>query len=183
MSIELLGAKMIAPFYGNSLYVWTAVLATTLGGLALGYFLGGNISARYPNKESLYIVLTCSAIVVGLLPITGPVIMSSTLNLELRLGISVSALFILTPPLLLFGMVSPLIINLLSTDPSLVGKSAGTVYAVSTFGGILATFLMGFYFIPYVGIKLSTYGTALALAIMPITLLASNSRNTINKTF
>lgn len=168
MAIELLGAKMIAPYYGNSLYVWTAVLATTLGGLALGYFLGGVISEKYPNKKALYIIISLSALIVALLPVIGPAIMQATLNLELRLGISISAFVMLTPPLMLFGMVSPIIINLLSTNPELVGKSAGTIYAVSTFGGILATFLMGFYMIPYVGIKESTFITAFALATLPI---------------
>jgi MFS family permease len=165
MAIELLGAKMIAPFYGNSLYVWTAVLATTLGGLTLGYFFGGQLSARFSNRKILNIVIALSVLVVGLLPFTGTAIMNATLDLELRLGITISAFVILTPPLLLFGMVSPLIINMLSADPTKAGSFAGIVYAVSTFGGILATFFMGFYLIPFVGIKASTFGTAIALGI------------------
>jgi MFS family permease len=168
MAIELLGAKMIAPYYGNSLYVWTAVLATTLGGLALGYFFGGVISEKYPTRKALYTVIAISAAVVGFLPILGPWIMNATLNMELRTGITLSSFVMLTPPLLCFGMVSPMIINLLSTDVSLVGKYAGTIYAVSTFGGILATFLMGFYMIPYVGIRMSTFITAIALGIWPV---------------
>lgn len=181
MAIELLGAKMIAPYYGNSLYVWTAVLATTLGGLALGYYFGGIMSEKYPTQKALYTVIAISASVVAFLPILGPWIMNATLNLELRLGITISAFFMLTPPLLCFGMVSPMIINLLSTDVELVGKSAGTIYAVSTLGGIIATFLMGFYMIPYVGIRMSTFITASALAIWPVVYMATNKSSAQNE--
>lgn len=168
MAVELLGAKMIAPYYGTSLYVWTAVLATTLGGLALGYFGGGIISKKYSGEKVLYAIIVLSSLAAGLLPITGEWIMHATMPLALKLGITVSALVLLVPPVLLFGMVSPIIINLLSTNVSLVGKSAGTIYAISTLGGILATFLTGFYMIPFVGINESAWSVAVALAIWPL---------------
>ncbi len=53
MAIELAGAKMIAPFFGTSLYVWASVLAVTLGGLAAGYFAGGWATYRYPPMKLL----------------------------------------------------------------------------------------------------------------------------------
>ena len=53
MAIELAGAKMVAPFYGTSLYVWASVLAVTLGGLTTGYFLGGWTTYRYPAMKML----------------------------------------------------------------------------------------------------------------------------------
>jgi len=53
MAIELLGAKMLAIYYGNSLYVWTSVLGITLAGLASGYFAGGFVSGRYVGTPKL----------------------------------------------------------------------------------------------------------------------------------
>jgi len=168
MAVELLSAKIMAPHYGTSLYVWTAVLATTLGGLALGYFFGGIISRKYPTEKTLYLIIALSSIASGLLPVTGEWITQVTMVLELKSGIMVSALVLLTPPLLLFGMVSPMIINLLSKNVSLAGKSAGTVFAVSTLGGILAVFLAGFYLIPFAGINASALCLGIALAIWPL---------------
>ena len=54
MAAELLGAKMLAPYFGSSLYVWATVLAITLGGLAAGYFMGGILSYKSKNNEQVY---------------------------------------------------------------------------------------------------------------------------------
>lgn len=168
MAVELLGAKMIAPYYGTSIYVWSAVLACTLGGLALGYLLGGIISQKYPGQKIVYSVVALSALVTFLLPLTGNFIMELTMTMPLKAGITLSALVILSPPVLLFGMVSPMIIELLAGSTSAVGKVAGTVYAISTVGGICATFLTGFYLAPFVGIKESAWLMGGLLAIWPL---------------
>jgi hypothetical protein len=168
MAVELLGAKLIAPYYGTSLYVWAAVLACTLGGLALGYLLGGILSNKYKDAGALYFIVALSALFTFLLPLTGKFIMEATLGMSLKTGITLSAFIMLTPPVFLFGTVSPLIINLLSASVSRVGKAAGTVYAVSTVGGICATFLTGFYLAPFVGIKETSWLVAGTLAIWPL---------------
>lgn len=168
MAVELLGAKMIAPYYGTSLYVWAAVLACTLGGLALGYLAGGILSNKYKGEKVLYTIVALSALFTFLLPATGKFIMEATLDLSLKTGITISAFILLTPPVFLFGTVSPIIINLLSTSASRIGKAAGTVYAVSTLGGIAATFLTGFYLAPFVGLKESSWLVAATLAIWPL---------------
>jgi len=56
MAIELLGAKILAIYYGNSLYVWTSVLGITLAGLAAGYFAGGFVSGKFPKIHTLFYV-------------------------------------------------------------------------------------------------------------------------------
>ncbi len=168
MAVELTGAKLIAPFYGNSLYVWSAVLAITLGGLAIGYFLGGVVSRKFPNVKTLLFIITISSLLVLALPHSSNIIMSATLGLELRLGIVISCLVFLMPPLICFGMVGPLAVRLVSTGLDKVGKAAGTVYFTSTIGGIIATFLFGFYLIPFWGLKLSAYATGLCLAALPL---------------
>ncbi|MBI2966638.1 MAG: fused MFS/spermidine synthase [Bacteroidetes bacterium] len=169
MAVELIGAKLIAPFYGNSLYVWAAVLATTLGGLALGYFTGGWISTRFPSVKTLALIIGISALIVIVMPHTSYFIMDATLGLELRLGILISCIFFLTPPLFCFGLVGPLVVRLSTTDVRSVGKVAGTTYFISTAGGVVATFLYGFYFIPFIGLRMSSYITGAALGIMALT--------------
>jgi predicted membrane-bound spermidine synthase len=81
----------------------------------------------------------------------------------------VTCLLFLLPPLVCFGMVGPLVVRLLSQKLELLGQVAGTVYFTSTIGGILAAFFYGFYMIPHVGLKMSSYGTGMALIILPLT--------------
>lgn len=160
MIIELLGAKIIAPYYGTSLFVWSSVLGVTLGALALGYFLGGQISKKYPGEYSLFMVLLIGAFFAGISPLIAPHIMVLTDPMGVRMGSLISVLLYLLVPITCMGTVSPIIIGLINEDAAAAGTSAGTVYAISTVGGILATFFAGFYLIPEVGIKLSAYLTA-----------------------
>lgn len=168
MAVELVGAKMVAPYFGGSLYVWSAVLALTLGGLAAGYFMGGIVSGKTFREISLFGILLVSGILVAFMPITAPLIMEACLDLDLRLGILISCLVFLFPPLVLFGMVSPIIIRLVSSHESRIGHAAGTVYTISTIGGICVTFFIAFYSIPYLGLKASAMMTAAILVFFPL---------------
>lgn len=168
MAVEIAGAKLVAPFYGNSLYVWAAVLALTLGGLATGYFLGAAVSRRYPTMKALFIIVLVAAMLVAAMPWTAAAIMEATLGLELRAGITIACLVFLFPPLACFGMVSPLIIRLASVEENTAGHVAGKVYAISTLGGILATALVAFYTIPFLGLWQTLLATAVLLAVVPL---------------
>jgi hypothetical protein len=169
MSLEILSSKIIAPYYGSSLYVWTAVLGITMGGLAVGYFLGGVFSENKINKASqLMIMLAAAAFLMLLLPYTSHWIMQSTLGIELRAGIFISCFVFMLPPIVIFGMVSPIIIRMLTTTREKIGLSSGLVYSVSTAGGILFTFLTGFYFISSFGIKNCTRMLCVLLLAPPL---------------
>lgn len=173
MAVELMGAKLITPFYGNSIYVWASVLGFTLGGLVLGYFAGGRISARVPSRSLLYRLMLVSAVLVAAMPFFAPMILSMTAGMEFRLAILVSAFLILLPPIVLFGTVSPLVIRLLTTRLEEVGKSAGKIYAISTLGGIVLNFSMGLLLIPYLGLRFSALITAGLLAVFPLVFILS----------
>lgn len=169
MAIEILSAKMIAPFYGTSLYVWSSVIGVTLGGLASGYFLGGFLVDKYTKPSLLFTILIIGSALIGLMNKIGNGIMDATvMSMDVRSGSLVSCLVFLLPPLVCMGMVSPTIIRLAAKDVEHTGRTAGTVYAVSTLGGILMTFLMGFYLIHQWGIRNSTYATALVLGAATI---------------
>lgn len=168
MAVEITGAKIVGPFYGTSLYVWSAVLALTLGGLAAGYFAGGWVSRRFPDRRALFTIMLVSALLVAPMPWIAPWVMEATMGMDLRIGITISALVYLFPPLVCFGMVSPLIIRLVSTHRDLIGRATGTVYAISTLGGILVTFTVVFYAIPEAGMRETLLVTAGCLAFFPL---------------
>ena len=153
MGIELAGVKMIAPFYGTTLYVWASVLAVTLGGLALGYFLGGRIASSFSGLKSCPLVLFIGALLIAIMPVISVLSMVAFSDLGIRLGPLVSSLVFIMPPLICMGMISPIIIQLGTKEIKKSGKVAGTIYAVSTSGGIIMTLLAGFYLLPEWGIK------------------------------
>lgn len=157
MCVELCSAKILSPYFGTSIYVWAAVLGITLTALMSGYYLGGYISSKNKKTSIVYWLMLIGGCLVTLTPIISAIILPITINLNLLLGTVISLLFFLFAPLMLFGAVSPLIINLLTNNAKESGKSSGNVYAVSTFGGILTTFFIGFYALPEFGITYTLY--------------------------
>lgn len=167
MAAELIGAKMMSPFFGSSLYVWSAVMAITLGGLACGYFVGGLLSAKKDAERKLYLVLIGAALFTVLMPLTSKISLSLFGYFSLLPAVTINAVLILFPPVFLMGMVSPLIIRNIVADAEHAGQSAGTVYAISTAGGILATFGFGFYIIPHFGLTYPCILTGVVLGTLP----------------
>lgn len=152
MSTELVGAKILAPYFGTSLYVWACVMALTLGGLASGYFLGGRLSLRKTHEKTLMISVLCAAIYIACLPMLTFLLIYLASHFSLIPAVLVSSSFVLFPPIFLMGMVSPLIIKSVTLIPEEVGKKSGEIYAISTFGGICFTFITAFYAIPQWGL-------------------------------
>lgn len=171
MATELLGAKMLAPYFGSSLYVWASVLAITLGGLAAGYFAGGILSYKSKNPLALFYVLLAAAAFTVLMPFTSKIILWAVGMHSLIPSVIISAVCILFPPVFMMGMVSPLIIRAIITDIEQSGKAAGAIYAVSTLGGIIATFAFGFYVIPHFGLTVPSIITGIILGLIPLIII------------
>lgn len=165
MAVELISSKAIMPFYGNTLYVWSSVLASSLGGLALGYYFGGVLSKNKKIKPIDFVLLAL-LVSVSLLVLFGKtsfLILSFSNQFPYLIGIVLATMLILFPLMLSFGVLSPLLISCLTNDTQQAGFNSGKIYAVSTVGGIAGTFLTGFYLIPEIGLISSGYFFAACL--------------------
>lgn len=172
MIAELAGGKMLAPFFGSSLYVWASTLAVTLGALTLGYYIGGELSKQEITKrrKTLFTVLALSSALVIIMPLWADTIMSKTIEMEFLSGMIISQILFLFPPILGMGIVSPMLISLLAeNNPS--GKAAGLVYAISTLGGVIATLVTGFWLVPVVGISIPCLVVGALLFLLSILIL------------
>ncbi len=156
MVTELAGARLLAPFFGASLYSWASTLSITLLALMTGYYFGGYVTTKKHFKSPTAIIwlLLLSGLFVLLLPVISKSIMESTLHLSFFTGLIVSQMLFLFPPIFLMGMMSPMIIFQITHSVEQAGRSAGNIYAISTLGGILFTMGFGFGIIPNYGITL-----------------------------
>ncbi|MCX6297427.1 MAG: fused MFS/spermidine synthase, partial [Bacteroidetes bacterium] len=98
MAAELLGAKMLAPYFGSSLYVWASVLAITLGGLAVGYYVGGVLSYKRKDPLILFYVILAAAVFTILMPFSSKLILWLVGSHSLIPSVIISASCILFPP-------------------------------------------------------------------------------------
>jgi spermidine synthase len=157
MVVEVLGSRVIGPYFGVSLFVWTALISVTLLSLAGGYALGGRLADRHPSPDWLYAIIMISGVLVALIPVAkGPVIMATT-HLGLRSGALVSTLLLFGPPLLLLGCVSPFVVRVAASNWERLGATVGMFYAVSTAGSFVGTASAGFFVIAYVGVSNALY--------------------------
>lgn len=150
MIIELLGTRLIAPFYGASLYVWSSLISVTMMALAIGYFVGGYWADR-AQRTGLSLIIALAAIFTLVIPWATRPVLLATDGLGLRGGAFTSALVLFFPSLTLLGMMGPFAIKLATSRLDGVGTSSGTVYAISTLGSVIGTLLLGFYLFPKVG--------------------------------
>lgn len=167
MAAELCGAKLLAPIFGSSLYVWASVMGITLAALALGYFFGGLISEQSKqHSKKLFQILIFAALFVILIPVLSRYVIPWISYLPFLLAVVLSTFILLFFPVFFLGATSPLFIYLQTKDNLKSGSVSGSVYAVSTLGGIMATFLCGFYLIPIIGLTycLLLFGSVLFFA-------------------
>ncbi len=163
MAAELCGARLLAPVFGGSLYVWASVMGITLLALALGYFFGGYLSVKPKEQQRLFIILNGAVFFVLLMPVSSCYLIPFLSYLPFFVAVVLSTLLLLFLPVFFLGASSPLFIFIQTDKLEESGRISGTVYAVSTAGGILATFLCGFYLIPEIGLKacLTVFGLLL----------------------
>lgn len=170
MILELLGTRIIAPYYGVSLYVWSSLIAVTMIALALGYYLGGFFADRFIKFRLAHIFMLASLAIV-LIPFIGGHIMQLTNPLGIRGGAFLSALLLFTVPLTTLAMVGPFVIKLATQDLQGVGRIAGSVYAVSTLGSVIATLLLGFYLLPMLGSRSIIFSLSVMLLLLALILM------------
>ena len=167
MVIELLGTRLIAPFYGASLYVWSSLISVTMIALAIGYFVGGRW-ADCAQRTGLSLIIALSGLFTLLIPWVTRSVLLATDPLGLRGGAFVSALVLFSPSLTMLGMVSPFAIKLATTRLEGIGTSSGSIYAVSTVGSVIGTLLLGFFLFPWVGSRQILVSLGLVLLLLAI---------------
>ena len=164
MIIEILGAKMLAPFVGTSHFVWTAQIAVTLVALAAGYYAGGRLVDRTGDLSRIYVcILGAAAYLAVTVPLVRPVAFAC-LSFRLALGSLLASTFLFFVPLALLAMVGPFLIRILTESMSSVGSNVGRLSAVSTFGSFIGTVLIGYVLIPFLPNSITMYLTAVCLA-------------------
>jgi spermidine synthase len=154
LSVEILGAKILTPFFGNSLIVWTSVIGVTITFLTIGYYVGGLLSKKKHLNRMLSLMLSLAAIFILVMPSWATAVFDSLSDSGLYLSTIIAACLLLGPPMFTLGTTSPIIIQQLTKQLDDSGRKAGLVYAVSTLGGICFIFLFGFLIIPNLGITI-----------------------------
>lgn len=166
MIVEILGAKMLAPYFGTSHFVWTAQIAVTLLALASGYYLGGRWVDRSAQLARLYTAIVAAAAYLALTVAAVKQISFACLEAGLAAGSLLAALILYFVPLCLLAMTGPFLVRVITTSLAGVGGNVGRLTAISTLGSVAGTLLIGYVLIPFLPNSLTMYLTALGLMLL-----------------
>ena len=153
MALELVGSRIVAPYLGTSIYVWTSLIGIILASLSLGYYWGGRLADKKPEYRTFSLLILASAFLVGIISlIKTPVLVSiSKFVPDVRLAAVLAATLLFAPSSTVLGTISPYAIKLRMKDLEHSGATVGRLYAISTVGSIIGTFLAGFFLISFFG--------------------------------
>jgi len=159
LAAELAAGRLIGNVFGTSNIVWASIIGLILIYLTLGYFLGGKWADANPTPAAMYRILAWGAFTLGLVPyIASPVLRAAATAFDtLQVGILgasfVAVLILFIVPITLLGTISPYAIRLTVDDTSRAGQTSGQIYAISTLGSFIGTFLPTLITIPAIGTK------------------------------
>lgn len=149
MSLELLGGRILAPYFGSGIYVWGSIITIFMLSLSIGYLLGGRLSVHNPSSSRFAAIFAVAAVLLLPLTIYAQGIMELIfLRVEdPRYGSLVTSIVLFGLPTVILGMISPYSVRLLVDNVAESGRVAGSLYFVSTLGSAIGTLMTSFYFV------------------------------------
>ena len=153
LGVEIAASRVLAPFFGNSLFVWGALIGVVLTGLAVGYWAGGALADRLPAPPLLFSIIGLGALAVLAIPLVDERVLEAVVSWDPgpRLNALVAAVALFGLPSVLLAAVTPVAIRLRARSLTSLGRTAGRLFSISTAGSIAGTFATAFFLIPELG--------------------------------
>jgi spermidine synthase len=155
LGVEIAASRVLAPFFGNSLFVWGALIGVVLAGLSLGYWLGGALADRLPAAGLLLGVIAVGAATVLAVPLVDQPVLEAIVAWDPgpRLNALLAAVALFGAPSVVLAAVTPVAVRLRARSLATLGRTAGRLFSVSTAGSIAGTFATAFFLIPELGVE------------------------------
>jgi spermidine synthase len=153
LSVELAASRVLAPYFGNSLFVWGALIGVVLAGLAVGYWIGGLVADRFPAPWLLAVAIALGAGSVLAIPFLDEHVLEAVVSWDPgpRANPVVASILLFGLPSVLLASVTPIAVRLRARELERLGRTAGSLFSVSTVGSIVGTFVTAFWLIPGLG--------------------------------
>jgi len=173
MSLELLGGRLLAPYFGSSIYVWGSIITVFMLSLSIGYLIGGRLSLYHPSLQRFALIFLGAAICLYPLVYFSEDVMNWIFERieDPRYGSLVASSILFIVPTVIMGMISPYSVRLLVVSTEHAGQVAGKLYFVSTLGSALGTLATSFYLVLW--FEMQTILTTLTGALLAGSLIAT----------
>ena len=176
MGLEMSASRLIAPYFGSTLSVWTSLIGLVLIFLTVGYYLGGVLSDRHPSGQLLGSLVLAAGLLALALPLASGPVLRTAWDLTPRAGLLTASLVgtfaLFSLPTVLLGCVCPFALKLSLQRLDRTGREAARIYAVSALGSVVGTFLPVLVTIPHLGVRRSIMGFGALLVVAALLQLA-----------
>lgn len=168
MGIELLGGRILAPFFGSSVHIWGSIITVFMLSLSFGYLLGGKLSTRSASLTTYGLIFVIAAITILPIALFSQWLMEAVfLTIEdSRYGSLIASMALFFIPTVILGMLSPYSVRLLVKSSHESGQIAGKLYFISTLGSALGTIVTSFYLILWFDINIIIFSFSGVLACL-----------------
>lgn len=169
--VEVVALRILAPFFGSTVYTVSSIISVILLALSCGYAIGGRLADKHPSHTWMFRIIFLGGVSVllcyGIGSLTLP-FLSDTFSLST--GALIASLGLFFTPSFLLGMLSPYAVVLQSRllEHHNVGSASGTIFFWSTLGSIVGSLSTGFFLIPYIGVQAIMLGCGVVLCILGI---------------
>jgi len=159
LALEFCASRLLAAYFGTSLFIWANLIGLILLYLTVGYFIGGRLADRHPSEQLLCTVTALAALSISILRLVSQSILNWSITGLAQVSVSIffssllGTILLFAIPVTLLGLVSPFAIRLATKEIAVSGKASGSLYAISTFGSILGAFLPVIWLIPTFGVR------------------------------
>ncbi len=178
MALEIMGSRLLAPVFGDSVFVWGSLIGTVMASLSLGYYVGGRVADVQPSFRNFSLIILAAGVTILLIPLSASTVFEMVFysGLGERYGPLLATFLLLAAPTTLLGMVSPYSIRLAARSVATVGGVSGSLYSVSTSGSILGTFFTVFVLVPAYGVRSIIFSLGVMLVAVALIGLSSKER-------
>jgi len=169
LGAELTASRLLAPYFGTSLIVWSSLIGLILVALAVGYWLGGRWADRSPSLSTLLFITLLSGVMLSAVPLVSRPILGLALEgfarfeFGMLLGSFAGIMVLLGPPMVFQGCITPFAVRLAVTDLENTGRVAGRLFALGTLGSFIGAFVPTIFFVPVLGTRwtFTVFGAAM----------------------
>ena len=170
MVLELVAARVLSPYVGSSNLIWTTIIGVMLTSMSIGYWLGGKLADKRPERKVMSMLILIGAMFNSLIPLLETLLIKpfSEITENLVIIAFITAAIVFGLPSFILASISPYAVKLKDKEHENIGKTSGKLSSISTLGSIAGTFLAGFILIPSFGVRNIILGTTIVLIILSI---------------
>lgn len=170
LALEIIASRVLAPYFGNSIYVWGSLIGVFLAALSIGYAVGGRLADRFPSPSLFAGIVFLAGVLTVPIPLLAPSVLDAIVRADLgpQLNPLAGAMALFVVPSIIMGMVSPFAVRLRARAVGTMGQTAGTLYAISTVGSIVGTLVASFILINYLGVRAIILVCGFTLMVMAV---------------